>query len=97
MATNYIKLFPQPFLDDLVHGRVLPVVGAGLSRNAITPPQKTMPLWDDLGRAFAGEMADYPFAGTVDAISAYSYEFGRTLLIERLTERPTPMPPLLVV
>lgn len=86
MHTDYLQCFPKPFLDDLVHGRMIPIVGAGLSRNAVTPPGTRMPLWDELGHTFAEEMTGYPFAGTLDAISAYAHEFGRTLLIERLAE-----------
>jgi hypothetical protein len=86
MSTTYIGHFPKPLLDDLVTGKWLPVVGAGMSRNAIVPSGKSVPLWDDLGRDLAGEMADYPYAGALDAISAYAHEYGRPRLVERLAE-----------
>lgn len=81
-----LDCFPIPFLDDLVKGRVLPIVGAGLSKNAITPGNAKMPLWDDLGKLMSDEMKDYPFSGGLDAISAYSHEFGRTRLVERMSD-----------
>ncbi|MFZ2643363.1 MAG: SIR2 family protein [Verrucomicrobiia bacterium] len=86
MKLEYIKFFPKPLLDDLVADAWLPVIGAGLSRNALVPSRKKMPLWDDLGRQLAEELADYPYAGSLDAISAYEHEYGRTKLIERLGE-----------
>ncbi len=81
-----LDCFPAPFLDDLIKGRVLPIVGAGLSKNAITPGNEQLPLWDEMGRLLSDEMKDYPFSGSLDAISAYSHEFGRTRLVERMTE-----------
>lgn len=86
MATKYLHCFPKPLLDDLASGRWLPVIGAGMSLNARLPPTKKMPLWPDLGRILAGELADFTSNGTLDAISAYQHEFGRAKLIERLTE-----------
>jgi len=85
MQTKYISCFPKPLLADLIEGHWLPVVGAGLSRNAIVPVGKAMPLWEDMGRTLADEMSDYPYSGPLDAISAYSHEYSRTRLIERLS------------
>src|SRR5438045_219461 len=76
----------KPLLNDLVSGRWLPVVGAGMSLNARLPPLKKMPLWLDLGKALAEELTDFVSNGTLDAISAYQHEFGRAKLIERLTD-----------
>src|SRR6476659_3969478 len=86
MATKYLAYFPKPLLDDLVSGRWLPVVGAGMSLNARLAPPKKMPLWPDLGAKLADELTDFAPNGTLDAISAYQHEFGRAALIERLTE-----------
>ena len=49
MKQQYLSHVPKPLLDDLVQGRVLPIVGAGMSRNALVPDGMEMPLWDDLG------------------------------------------------
>ena len=84
MATNYLRHFPKPLLDDLVSGRWLPIVGAGLSRNAVFPTSRLVPLWHDLGKRFADEMSDYDFTTPIDAISSYDHEFGRPKLIEKL-------------
>src|SRR5919108_5046963 len=84
--SEYIKHFPKPLLDDLVAGRWLPVIGAGMSRNAVVPSGKHVPLWDDLGRELAQELQDYPYSGTLDAVSAYAHEYGRPRLVERVAE-----------
>jgi hypothetical protein len=83
---KYITYFPKPLLKDLIEGRWIPIVGSGLSRNAVVPQGATMPLWNDLGRTLAEEMPSYPYSGAIDAISAYSYEYSRAKLIERLSE-----------
>jgi hypothetical protein len=86
VARKYLSHFPKPLLDDLVNGRWLPVIGAGMSLNAILPPPATMPLWPDLSKHFAEELQDYSPTGVLDAISAYEHEFGRARLIERLAD-----------
>ena len=45
-----------------------------------------MPAWDDLGKALSEEMAGYPYSVALDAISAYSHEYSRIKLVERLFE-----------
>lgn len=84
--SKYIKYFPKPFLDDLVEGRCVPFVGAGFSKNATIPPGKTIPLWDDLGKAFASEIQDYEYSGAIDALSAFEHEYARPKLVEKLHE-----------
>ncbi len=59
MAAKYISHFPKPVLDDLVNGKWLPVIGAGMSLNAVVPKGKKMPLWGDLGKALTDQLADY--------------------------------------
>ena len=86
MAKKHLTVFPKPLLDDLVQGRLVPIVGAGLSRNAVTPAGIVMPIWDDLGKALAAEMPDYSYSAALDAISAYAHEYSRTKLVERLSE-----------
>lgn len=86
MTEKYIEHFPKPLLADLVAGRWLPIVGAGLSRNAVIPPGKEMPLWNGLGEIIASELQDYSYSNPVDAISAFEHEYGRPKLIEKLTE-----------
>jgi len=83
---DYLKHFPKPLLDDLVAGRWLPVIGAGMSRNAVVASERQVPLWDELGRELADELQDYPYAGALDAISAYAHEYGRPRMVERVAE-----------
>ncbi|MER8658648.1 SIR2 family protein [Mesorhizobium sp. M0847] len=86
MSKKYLKLFPKPLLDDLVNGRWLPVVGAGMSLNARVPAGSKMPLWSDLARRLETDLDDFEAQGTLDAISAHEHAFGRPRLIERLSE-----------
>ena len=83
---KYLKLFPKPLLDDLVAGRWLPIVGAGMSLNAKLTLGKTMPLWPQLGERLSEDLVDFSSTGTLDTISAFQHEFGRSKLIERLIE-----------
>ena len=82
---KYIKYFPKPFLEDLVNGKTIPIIGAGFSKNAEIPANKKMLAWDELGRAIAGEIVDYKYTNAIDAISAYCHEYSRTKLVEKLT------------
>lgn len=86
MQKKYLKHFPEPLLRDLLSSRWLPVVGAGLSLNAILPPGEKMPLWKDLADALSGDHEGFSPNSILDAISAYQHEFGRTKLVERLFE-----------
>jgi hypothetical protein len=79
-----LKHFPKPLLDDLIHGRWLPVVGAGMSLNARTPAGKKLPGWSQLATALEDDMKDFESNNPIDAISAYEHHFGRTRLVERL-------------
>ncbi len=85
MAAKHLKHFPKPLLDDLVANRWLPIVGAGLSRNAVLPSGQTMPLWNELGKFLAEDMQDYEYENPIDSISAYEHKFGRAKLIEKLS------------
>lgn len=86
MDYKYIKYFPKPFLEDLVKGRVLPIIGAGFSRNAHIPKGKKLPLWDELGNYFAELIPDYNYIGAIDAISAFEHEYGRAKMVEKLSD-----------
>ena len=87
MTTKYLDRLPKPLLDDLVNGRWLPIVGAGLSRNAVLPSGRTVPLWGELGESLAEDMLDYEYDNDpIDAVSAYAHEFGRPKLIETLSD-----------
>lgn len=83
---KYIHFFPKPFLEDLVKGKCLPFIGAGFSKNAITPKGIKMPAWDELGKNILSFLPGYNYSGALDAISAYSHEYSRVKLIEKLGE-----------
>lgn len=86
MSVKYLQHFPKPALDDLVTGRWLPVIGAGMSLNAVVPSGKKMPLWGDLSKQLGDELPDFTSSSVLDSISAYEHEFGRVHLIERLSD-----------
>lgn len=86
MPPKYLKHFPKPVLDDLVLGKWLPVIGAGMSINAIVPAGKRMPLWSEMAKELTDELSDFASTNILDGISAYEHEFGRTRLIERLSD-----------
>lgn len=86
MAVKYLQRFPKPVLDDLVTGRWLPVIGAGMSLNATVPSGAKMPLWAEMGEKLTDELGDFSSNSILDGISAYEHEFGRARLIERLSE-----------
>src|SRR4051812_47572275 len=86
METDHLSVFPKPLLNDLVRGKWLPIVGAGMSRNAVTQPGQTMPLWDGIGKALADDMPGYSYINAMDAISAYTHEYSRVTLVERLAQ-----------
>jgi hypothetical protein len=69
-----------------VAGRWLPVIGAGMSRNAVVTSGRKVPLWDELGHELALELQDYPYAGALDAVSAYAHEYGRPRMVARVAE-----------
>ena len=84
MTTRHLKHFPKPLLNDLVNGRWLPVVGAGMSQNAALASGQTVPLWAELGKTLAEDIQDYEYTDPIDATSAYVHQFDRPRLIERL-------------
>jgi uncharacterized protein YutE (UPF0331/DUF86 family) len=86
VSPRYLQHFPKPVLDDLVMGRWLPVLGAGMSINANVPTGGRMPLWGELGKELTDELSDFASTSVLDGISAYQHEFGRARLIERLSD-----------
>lgn len=86
MTTNYLKYFPKPVLDDLVNGRWLPIIGAGMSLNAHVTSGQRPPLWGELGKLLEDDLIDFNSSGALDAISAYEHELGRARLMDKLTQ-----------
>lgn len=85
MDCKYINTIPKPLLEDLVNNRVVPIVGAGFSKNADIPKGLKMPDWNELGRSVAEEINGYDYNGNaIDALSFYEELFTRPRLIEFL-------------
>jgi SIR2-like domain len=77
--------FPEPLLSDLVAGRWLPLVGAGLSKNAQLAPRSRMPDWKQLGEEISNELPPgYGTDSPMESLSAYEHAFGRGKLVERV-------------
>lgn len=79
-----IQHIPEELLDDIRRGECVPIVGAGLSRNAILPPKCQMPLWNDLGAEVAKRMGR-PFSGNpTAALSEYCKQCSKFELVRLL-------------
>ena len=74
MPPTYLPYFPKPVLDDLVSGKWLPVVGAGMSLNAKVPTGKKMPLWAAMSKELSSELNNFEPMSVLDGISAYADE-----------------------
>ena len=81
---EYLQYFPAPFLEDLVQGRCLPIVGSGMSLNAKLPAGKKMLHWEGVGRKIAGLLPEYRYTTALEALSTYEHEFSRATLVEFL-------------
>ncbi len=78
---DLVDLIPAPLRQDIERGHWLPVVGAGLSRNAHVPHGDPPPDWGGLAK----ELSDpEDSSDAVDLISSYSQEHGRPALVERI-------------
>lgn len=83
--TGLLGKVPKPLYEDIARGRWIPIVGSGLSRNAIVTTGEPPPDWSGLASALRVEVADPDDASdAVDIISAYGQEHGRMALVERV-------------
>lgn len=57
-----------------------------MSKNAIVPAGLSMPLWSDLAASLESEIRDYQANNALDALSAYEHLYGRSNLVEKLSE-----------
>lgn len=83
---KYIKDIPKTLLDDFVDKRVVPIVGAGFSKNASIPNEYIMPDWNQLGKKIGEYIPNYEFTNALDSISLFESHFSRVKLIELLSE-----------
>lgn len=77
-----LQSVPGPLLEELSHGRWLPIVGAGFSKNAEMRSGSVPPDWKELGTALARHVPGLQHESPLDAISAYEQEFGRVALVD---------------
>lgn len=83
---EYLNLIPKPLLDDFLNNNVIPIVGAGFSKNAQIPVNVIMPDWKELGKKIATYISDYEYSNPIDSFSIYEKEFSRSKLIELLSQ-----------
>lgn len=60
------------------------MLGAGFSKNAITPEGASILDWEGLGKKVATYIPNYTYTNAIDALSLFESEFSRTKLIELL-------------
>ena len=85
MEYKYLSSIPKPLLKDFVNNRVIPIIGAGFSKNAELPANLSMPDWKELGRIAASEIPDYTYDNdAIDALSYYEVLYSRVKLVELL-------------
>lgn len=84
--SKYIDNIPKTLLDDFAERRVVPMVGAGFSKNAILPQGCVMPDWNQLGKMISEYIPNYEFLNAIDALSLFETQFSRTKLIEILSD-----------
>lgn len=85
-SADYVNRLPAGLRRSLFAGRWLPVIGAGISRNARTDDGRRPPNWSELGDLLAVDVPTTSRGNPVDAISSYADLYGRAALVERLTE-----------
>lgn len=81
---KYIKHFPKPLLEDILHYNCIPFIGAGFSCNANFPNGLNVKQWTDLGKAFADDLLNYTFSSPIDAITTYEQEYSRAKMVEKM-------------
>lgn len=86
MGLNMLQYIPKPLQEDFINNRVVPLIGAGFSKNGIIPDGENIPDWGELGKAIAQYMPDYTYTNALDAISLFENEFSRGKLIETLAK-----------
>ena len=57
--SKYLQYIPRTLQEDFVGNNVIPIVGAGFSKNAIIPSGISMPDWNQLGHNVASYIMDY--------------------------------------
>lgn len=83
---NLIELIPKPLLEDILKNDVVPIIGAGFSKNVDKEYKKYILDWNDIGKQIS-ENINYPFNNDpLDALSEYEDKHDRNNLIRKLKE-----------
>jgi SIR2-like domain len=81
-----VDSLPEPLKAELLAGRWLPIVGAGLSLGASVPHGGRLPKWDELGKSLGADLPpSYRQGGSVEMISAYEHAYGRAQMTARVS------------
>jgi hypothetical protein len=83
---TFIGQIPQELLDDIKRGDCVPIVGAGLSLNAVLPTACKMPLWNDLGVEIAKRLNKTFSGDAMSELSEYCAKCSKFELIRLLRE-----------
>lgn len=84
--SQYLQYIPKTLQEDFINDNVIPIVGAGFSKNATIPSGITMPDWNQLGQLVASYIMDYEYTNALDALSIFESEYSRIKLIELLSK-----------
>lgn len=81
---------PYPLISDIAHGRCLPFIGAGFSKNATLPSGYTMPDWAELTAILAKDAGTAEGTPAIVVAQRYEQRFGRVQLVEAIREALLP-------
>lgn len=82
MNKKYLKYIPKSLQEDFIDNRVIPLIGAGFSKNAILPSGEKMLDWEEMGKVVSTYIQNYSYTNPIDALSLFESEFSRAKLIE---------------
>lgn len=86
MDNQYIGYIPETLQEDFIENRVIPIVGAGFSKNAILPAGRSMPDWNELGLKISGYLPGHKYHNALRALSLYEDKYSRVNLVELLAK-----------
>lgn len=84
--STYLQYIPKTLQEDFINNSIVPIVGAGFSKNARIPKGITMPDWNQLGEIIASYIMDYEYTNALDSLSLFESEYSRVKLIEILSK-----------
>lgn len=82
MKNSLLDYIPKTLQEDFIENRVVPFIGAGFSKNAVSSVGTSILDWNGLGRKIAEYIPNYEYTNALEALSLFEAEFSRTKLIE---------------